>query len=392
MTITPLNTTIRIPNADGSLVTHSMQEPAVFERHPAPFTSRSVYAAAHVVADVRAEYQPGILAPIDWEATIAFRKHLFSYGIGIAEGMDTSERGAGGLDWAQAKDLIRYGNDAAREAGGAIVSGAGTDQLTSIAPSLDEIIDAYLEQVEFVESCGSAAVLRASHALVGAARSEDDYLEVYRRVLAKATKPVIVHWLGTVFDPSLRGYWGHDDPREAMRVVLTMLAEDPGKVRGVKFSLLDAAFEEEFRSLVPADVEVFTGDDYGYTDLLLGNGKTHSHGLLGVLDPIGPIASQAFAALDKGDENRFREVMNSTIPFAVKMFEPPADRYKTGTVFIAWLSGHQNHFRQVTGREGCRSLQHLTDLFVGADQLGLFPDPDLAAHRMRLLLATAGIE
>lgn len=386
------STTIRLPRADGSLAEHTLHEAAVFEKHPAPFTSRSVYAAAHVVAEVRGDYQPGVLAPIDWEATIAFRKHLFSYGIGIAEGMDTSERGEGGLDWNQAKELIRYGNDAAHEAGAAIVSGAGTDQLTSATPTLEQVIDAYIEQIEFVESCGSAAVIRASHALVAAAKTEDDYLRVYREILAKATKPVVVHWLGTVFDPTLLGYWGHDNPREAMRVVLTMAKENAAKIQGIKFSLLDAEFETEFRALVPEGIEVFTGDDYGYTDLLLGDGKTHSHGLLGVLDPIAPIASQAFAALDQGDESTFKSVMDSTIPFAVKMFEAPAARYKTGTVFIAWLSGHQDHFRQVTGREGLRSVQHLTDLFIGADELGLFPDPDLAAQRMRILLQAAGID
>lgn len=385
-------TTIRLPRPDGTIATYTMREPASFERHPQQFTSRKVYAAAHVVADIRGDYQPGVQAPVDWESTIEFRKYLFSYGIGIAEGMDTSERGPDGLDWTQAKTLIRYGNDAAKEAGAAIVSGAGTDQLKVANPTLQQVIDAYIEQIEFVESCGSAAVIRASHALVAAATTESDYLHVYREILSKATKPVIVHWLGTVFDPSLQGYWGHTDLREAMRVVLTMAAENRQKIQGIKFSLLDAEFEKEFRELVPEGIDVFTGDDYGYTELLLGDGKTHSHGLLGILDPIAPIASRAFAALDRNDRETFRTVMDSTIPFAVKMFEAPAARYKTGTVFMAWLSGFQNHYRQVTGREGQRSVQHLTDLFIGADELGLLPDPELAAHRMRLLLASAGIE
>lgn len=389
---TPTSTTIRLPRADGGIADYTMHEPASFEKHPDQFTSRKVYAAAHVVADVRGDYQPGVRAPVDWEATIRFREHLFSYGIGIAEAMDTSERGPEGLDWNQAKTLIRYGNEAADKAGAAIVSGAGTDQLESANPTLAQVIDAYAEQIEYVESCGSAAVIRASHALVAAAASEDDYLHVYREALAKATKPVVVHWLGTVFDPSLRGYWGHTDLREAMRVVLTMATENREKIQGIKFSLLDAEFEREFRELVPDGINVYTGDDYGYTDLLLGDDKSHSHGLLGVLDPIAPVASQAFAALDRGDRDVFRTVMDSTIPFAVKMFEPPAARYKTGTVFIAWLSDFQSHYRQVTGREGQRSVQHLTDLFIGADRLGLLPNPDLAAHRMRLLLAAAGVE
>ncbi|WP_243769785.1 DUF993 family protein [Amycolatopsis acidicola] len=386
------STGLVLPVSGGGTKRHVLHEPVDYPRHPAPFTSRTVLAAAHVVADARADYQPGHAPPVDWEATIAFRKHLFSYGIGIAEGMDTTERGPGGLQWPQAKELIRLGVAAAREAGAACVAGAGTDQLTSVNPSLAEIVEAYLEQLEFVQAQGSAAVIRASHALVGAAKTEDDYLSVYRDVLAKADKPAIVHWLGTGFDPTLAGYWGHTDVRAAMDVVVRMAQENAEHLDGIKFSLLDEELEKEFRRRLPAGVKVFTGDDYGYTGLLLGDGEHHSHGLLGVLDPIAPIASAGFAALDAGDEAGFAETMNRSIPMAVKMFEPPADRYKVGTVFVAWLSGHQDHFRMVTGREGMRSLQHLSDLFVLTDELGLFPDPELAAHRMRLLLAAGGIE
>ncbi|MDQ0381192.1 DUF993 family protein [Amycolatopsis thermophila] len=390
--MTPLTSTgLVLPTAGGGTVRHVMHEPIDYPRHPEPFTSRTVLAAAHVVADARADYQPGQTPPVDWEATIAFRKHLFSYGVGIAEGMDTTERGPGGLIWPQAKELIRLGVAAAREAGAAVVAGAGTDQITSPRPSLAEIVDAYTEQLEFVQAQGSAAVLRASHALVSAARSEDDYLSVYRDVLARTDRPAIVHWLGTGFDPTLAGYWGHTDVREAMDVVVRMAQENAPHLEGIKFSLLDEELEKEFRRRLPTGVKVFTGDDYGYTDLLLGDGEHHSHGLLGVLDPIAPLAAAGFAALDAGDEQGFAETMNRSIPMAVKMFEAPADRYKVGTVFVAWLSGHQDHFRMVTGREGLRSLQHLTDLFVLTDALGLFPDPELAAHRMRLLLAVGGV-
>jgi hypothetical protein len=385
-------THVVLPTADGGTVRHTMHEPVDYPRHPSPFTSRTVLAAAHVVADTRGDYTPGVTPPVDWEATIAFRRHLFSYGVGIAEAMDTSERGPGGLEWSQAQELIRLGVAAAREAGAAVVAGAGTDQITSPHPTLSQIVDAYTEQLEFVQAQGSAAVLRASHALVAAARDEDDYLSVYRDVLAKTDKPAIVHWLGTGFDPSLAGYWGHVDVRRAMDVVLRMAHENADRLDGIKFSLLDDELEQEFRRRLPAGVKVFTGDDYGYTDLLLGDGEHHSHGLLGVLDPIAPIASVGFAALDAGDEDGFRAAMNRSIPMAVKMFEAPADRYKVGTVFVAWLSGHQNHFRMVSGREGMRSLRHLSDLFVRTDELGLFPDPDLAAHRMRLLLAAGGVE
>ena len=384
------STKLVLPTADGGTTTHVMHQPIDYPRHPRPFKSRTVLAAAHVVADTRGDYTPGVSPPVDWEATIAFRRHLFSYGIGIAEAMDTTERGPGGLDWTQAKELIRLGVAAALEDGAAVVAGAGTDQLHSLEPSLAEIVDAYVEQVEFIQAQGCGAVLRVSHALAAVATSADDYLSVYRDVLAKTDRPAIVHWLGTGFDPAMGTYWGHGDPRDAMEVVVEMARENADRIEGIKFSLLDHELEREFRRRLPSGVKVFTGDDYGYTDLLLGDGDHHSHGLLGVLDPIAPIASVGFAALDAGDERGFTEAMNRSIPLAVKMFEHPADRYKVGCVFIAWLSGHQDHFRMVTGREGMRSLQHLADLFVLADELGLFPDPDVAASRMGLLLGHGG--
>lgn len=390
--MTQTSLTITLPSADGGLIRHVMHEPVDYPKHPQPFMSRHTYAAAHVVAKAQADYQPGIYPPVDWEATIAFRRHLFSYGIGIAEGMDTSERGPGGLDWTQAQELIRLGVAEANACGAAVVAGAGTDQLTSTTSTVTQITEAYLEQLEFVQDQGSGAVIRASHALVAAARSEDDYLSVYRDVLTRAERPAIVHWLGPLFDPTLRGYWGHDDPVAAMDVVVGMAEENAQHLLGIKFSLLDADLEAELRRRVPPNVCIFTGDDYGYTDLLRGDGEHHSHGLLGVLDPIAPIASQAFAALDRGDETEFTNAMNRSIPMAVKMFEPPADRYKVGTVFVAWLSGHQDHFRLVTGREGMRSLQHFADLFRLTDELGLFPDPALAVNRMQLLLALGGVD
>jgi hypothetical protein len=383
---------VQLVTEGGQTVRYRLHEPVDYPRHPAPFTSRTVLAAAHVVADTRADYSPGNTPPVDWEATIAFRRHLFSYGIGIAEGMDTSERGPGGLSWPQAQELIKLGAAAAHEAGAALVSGVGTDQITSAAPSVTEIVDAYLEQLEFVEAQNSPAVLRASHALVRTAQSEDDYLSVYRDVLAQVDRPAIVHWLGTGFDPSLAGYWGHIDPMDAMDAVVLMASENADHLDGIKFSLLNDEMEREFRRRLPDGIKVYTGDDYGYTELIRGDGEHHSHGLLGVLDPIAPIASSAFTALDAGDEWSFAELMDKSIPMAVKMFEAPADRYKVGTVFVAWLSGHQDHFRMVSGREGMRSLRHLCDLFVLTDRLGLFPDPELAAHRMGLLVERAGVQ
>lgn len=369
-----------------------MHDPTTYQRHPEQFASRRVYAAPHVVVDALAEYTPGVDPPIDWDATIAFREHLWSYGIGIAEAMDTSERGPGGLTWPQAQELITRSLAASQKVGGAIVCGAGTEQLTSIHPSLDEIADAYIEQIEFIEDRGGSAVVRASHALVAAARTTDDYARLYERILSKAQRPVIVHWLGTVFDPSLEGYWGSTDLDETQKTVVELAHRHSDKLAGIKFSLLDADRESRFRRELPEGVHVFTGDDYDYPTLLAGDDKHFSHALLGVLDPLGPIASTAFQALDNGDQDGFLELMASTVPLAVRMFEEPAARYKTGCVFIAYLSGHQNHFRMATGREGMRSIRHLCELFRLTDELGLFPDPDLAADRMRRVLALSGVE
>jgi hypothetical protein len=383
---------LKLPDAGGQLVTHRMQEPVAYPKPASPFTARIAFAAPHVVADTRAEYTPGVLPPVDWEATLAFRHHLWSYGIGVAEAMDTSERGPDGLNWSQAQELISTTLAEAKTVDGLVACGAGTDQLDTSQPlSLAAVVEAYLEQLSFIEDNGGAAIIRASHQLVSVASSEQDYLSAYSQVLESAKRPVIVHWLGTVFDPSLRGYWGHEDTAAALEVVLALASANSDKLRGIKFSLLDPKLEIELRQRLPTGVDVYTGDDYDYPELILGDGDTYSHGLLGVLDPLAPIASLAFQELEDGDDDRFLRLMRSTVPLAVKMFEPPAARYKTGTVFIAYLSGHQDHFRMISGREGMRSARHLTDLFLLADELGLFPDPELAARRMQLVLATSGI-
>lgn len=385
-------TEIVLPAAGGETLKVRMNPARSFTKHPERFSSRTVLAAPHVVADVTQEYTPGHTPPVDWDATMDFRRHLFSYGIGVAEGMDTSERGEGGLTWDQAKTLIKLGVEVAREADGDIVCGVGTDHIGLGKTTISEVKNAYLEQLGYVEDLGAAAVIRASHALVASAEGSDDYLSVYGEVLSRVSQPAIVHWLGTGFDPSLKGYWGSDDIPTAMETVLGMAEEYQDKIRGIKFSLLDADLEMEFRAKLPAGVKVFTGDDYGYTDLVLGDGTHHSHGLLGVLDPIAPIASAGFAALDRGDNETFAAEMNSTVPLAVKMFEAPADRYKVGVVFLAWLSGFQSHYRMVTGREGMRSLLHLSDLFRMTNDLGMFPDPDLARTRMQAFLASNGVD
>ena len=383
---------ITLPVAGGDTVSVAMKPAREFAKHPEKFVSRTVLAAPHVVADVTKEYTPGHTPPVDWDATMDFRRHLFSYGIGVAEGMDTSERGQGGLTWDQAKTLIKLGVEVARDADGDVVCGVGTDQIGTGATSLSAVTQAYLEQLAFVEDLGAASLIRASHALVASAQTAEEYLSVYGEVLSNVSQPAIVHWLGTGFDPSLRGYWGSEDIHTAMETVLSMANTYKDKLRGIKFSLLDEELEKEFRRALPEGIKVFTGDDYGYTNLVLGDGTHHSHGLLGVLDPIAPIASTAFAALDNGDEETFVKEMNMSIPLAVKMFEAPADRYKVGVVFLAWLSGFQSHYRMVTGREGMRSLLHLSDLFRLTNDLGMFPDPELARHRMQSYLSTNGVD
>jgi hypothetical protein len=384
--------TLMLPGDGGTLRRHAMRAPAAFAKPERPFARRRALAAAHVVVDALAEYTPGQTPPVDWEATLAFRRHLWSYGIGVAEAMDTSERGPGGLVWSQAQQLIASSLQAAPQWDGAIVCGAGTEQLTTDLPSVSAVADAYIEQVEFIEGHGGSAVIRASHALTTAARCAEDYLDVYSQVLSAARRPAIVHWLGEVFDPSLRGYWGHTDLDQTMDVVLEMAQRNATKLDGIKFSLLDAELESRFRKLLPAGVRCYTGDDYDYPSLILGDGQSHSDGLLGVLDPIGPIASAALQALDAGDGDRYTTLMESTVALALRMFEAPASRYKIGTVFIAYLSGHQNHFRMVSGREGMRSLRHLANLFALADEIGLFPDPELACRRMKYVLALSGID
>lgn len=388
MTLT--NTTIDLPVAGGGFERFRMAAPTEFPKPDRPIQSRTCFAAPHVVAEVTAEYTPGVAPPVDWDATLAFRRHLWDYGIGVAEAMDTSERGPHGLRWHQAQRLIAESLAEARE-GDLVACGAGTEQLESESPSLGAIVEAYQEQISYIEGLGGTAIIRASHHLVSVADGPDDYLEAYTQIVRHATRPVIVHWLGVAFDPSLRGYWGYYHEEDALPVVLELVRSNPDHIAAIKFSCLNPPLERQLRASLPAGKRVYTGDDYDYPTLILGDGTHHSHGLLGVLDPLAPIASKALQSLDEGRDEEFLEVMESTVPLAKKMFEPPASDYKTGVVFLAYLSGHQDHFRMVSGREGMRSLLHLCDLFRLTDQLGLFPDPELAATRMRRVLAVSGV-
>ncbi len=383
-------TVLLLPSPDGP-VRYTMGEPAAFAPPATPLRSRVMLAAAHVVADPLADNTPGSPAVLDWDATLACRRHLWRYGLGVAEAMDTAQRGMG-LDWPAARELIKRSAAEAAATGGRLACGAGTDQLAGPARSLDEIVAAYEEQCEAVEGAGAQVVLMASRALAALARGPEDYHHVYDRVLRQVSRPVIVHWLGPMFDPALQGYWGHTDLDAAAVCLLRIVTEHAVRVDGVKVSLLDAGREVALRRRLPDGVRLFTGDDFHYADLILGDDHGHSDALLGVLGAIAPAASAAIQALDAGEAARYRAILAPTVPLARHMFGEPTQYYKTGVVFLAWLAGRQGHFRMAGGLESARSVPHLVRLFVLADRAGLLPDPELAATRMRHFLAVAGAD
>ncbi|GHF96896.1 dihydrodipicolinate synthase family protein [Streptomyces thermodiastaticus] len=381
--------TIHLPDANGFLRPYEPRtEPLTFSPG-IPFTSRTVFAAAHVVADPYADVTPDAPAAVDWDATLAFRRHLWSHGLGVAEAMDTAQRGMG-LDWAGAAELIRRSAAEARAVGGRIACGVGTDQIT--AGSLDDIRAAYEEQLAVVEEAGAQAILMASRALAATARGPEDYLEIYGHLLRQAADPVILHWLGPMFDPALEGYWGSSDLDTATDVFLDVIAAHPDKVDGVKISLLDAGREIELRRRLPKGVRCYTGDDFHYPELIAGDERGFSHALLGVFDPLGPLAAEAVRVLDTGDTAGFRALLDPTVGLARHLFQAPTRYYKTGVVFLAWLAGHQSHFTMVGGLQSARSLPHLARAYELADRLGLFPDPRRAEERMRNLLSLYGVD
>jgi hypothetical protein len=375
-----------LPQADGSLERFTPGEPATFERPDAPLRSRVFFAAAHVVADPLAQGD-SVGCAIDWDATLAFRRHLWSWGLGVAEAMDTAQRGMG-LGPDEAQELIRRSAADARAAGGRLAAGAGTDQLPpDERHSLERIRDAYLEQSAFVEEQGCEVILMASRALAATALGPDDYRAVLDPVLEQAGRPVILHWLGEMFDPALKGYWGWSHLHGAMDEVCSLIEDHVDKVDGIKLSLLDDQLEIRLREALPEGVRLYTGDDFNYPDLIAGG----SDALLGVFDAIAPAASAALSALDAGDQPRFHELLAPTVPLARRLFAAPTYHYKAGIVFLAWLNGHQDHFRMVDGLESARTLVHYAELFRLADAAGLLADPALAAERMRRLLAVAGV-
>ncbi|MFB6516605.1 dihydrodipicolinate synthase family protein [Streptomyces sp. NPDC056401] len=381
---------IRLPSADGGLRLHAPVTAPLAPLTCGPARSRTFYSAAHVVADpLSASAESGPV--IDWQSTLTFRHTLWAQGLGVAEAMDTAQRGMG-LDWPGAAELIRRSTAEARSVGGRIVCGAGTDQLApDTAHALAAVTAAYEEQLALVEECGATAVLMASRALAAAARGPEDYLEVYGGLLRQSARPVVLHWLGPMFDPALEGYWGHADLDAATDVFLKIISEYPEKVDGIKVSLLDAGREVDIRRRLPAGVRCYTGDDYHYPELIAGDGELASDALLGIFDPIAPIAARAALALDQDDAAGFRELLDPTVALSRHLFAPPTRYYKTGVVLLAWLAGHQEHFAMVGGLHSARSLPHLATAYELADNLGLFPDPELAEARMRQLLALHGV-
>lgn len=383
---------LRLPQAGGSLYSYTPGQSAVIELPKGPLKSRIAFSAAHVVCDPFADADPLTNAQIDWDGTLAYRRHLWSLGLAVAEAMDTAQRGMG-LDWNRAQELIRRSIAEAKSVGGKIACGAGTDHL---APgphvTLEQVEQAYEEQVSFVEGHGGQVILMASRALAACAKGPEDYERVYGRILSQVSQPVVLHWLGDMFDPALAGYWGEKDLDAAMEVCLRVIRNHADKVDGIKISLLDDEKEIRMRRLLPESVKMYTGDDFNYPSLIRGDEQGYSHALLGIFDAIAPAAAAAIHALDAGDEARYNELLEPTVALSRHIFQKPTYAYKTGIVFMAYLNGHQNHFRMIGGAEGSRSIVHLSELFVLADKAGLLVNPDLAVQRMRHVLTLAGVQ
>jgi hypothetical protein len=380
---------IGLPTAEGKLEPYQVQEPKSFMRPAKPFTRRAL-AAAHVVADPLSSKEPWLEPALDWDATMAYRRHLWSWGMGIAEAMDTAQRGMG-LDWPSSLLLIKNTLEEAKQVPGAVVaSGAGTDHLSNEKHPIDRIIGAYEEQCAAIEKLGGRIILMASRALAASASSPQDYGRVYDRILSQVKEPVVIHWLGEMFDPTLEGYWGKKDHREAMDVCLSVLRKNKTKVDGIKISLLDKDKEIEMRRRLPEGVRMYTGDDFNFAELIEGDAEGHSDALLGIFDAIAPAASQALSFLGGNEKEKYREVLAPTVPLSRHIFGAPTRFYKTGVVFMAWLNGHQEHFVMVGGQQSARNVLHLAELFRLADAAGLLADPGLACRRMKQLLAMHG--
>jgi len=387
-----MSRTLTLPRADGTLTRYTLTGQTPVAGAPGPIRSRSGMAAVHVVADPLAAINPTLDVALDWDATLAFRRHIWSLGLAVAEAMDTSQRGMG-FPWSAAKELIKRSVAEARTVPGAVIaSGAGTDDLLpGPRVTIADVEAAYEESCGFIESVGGRIILMASRALAACARNADDYVKVYGRILGQVREPVIIHWLGDMFDPALAGYWGSRDLDRAMETLLAIVGDYAPTIDGVKISLLDQAREIAMRRRFPKSVRMYTGDDFDYPTTIGGDAQGYSDALLGIFDVIAPAASAALHALDRDDHAEFERILRPTLALSRHVFGAPTRFYKTGVVFAAYLNGHQTHFRMVGGLESARSIPHLAEQFVLMDRAGLLRDPDQAADRMRRVLAVAGV-
>jgi hypothetical protein len=391
--------TLTLPVAAGGLQPYTLQGATPVKPAAGIKFNRIAYSAAHVVADPLAVCDPWVNCAVDWDATIGYRRHLWSLGLGVAEAMDTAQRGMG-LDWPTSLELIRRSLDAAKDVPGALVaSGCGTDHLVlDTVKTVDEVIAGYEEQMAAIEKLGGKLIVMASRALARVAKSPADYERVYDRILSQAKQPVVLHWLGEMFDPALAGYWGSSNVEQAMDTALGIIAAHPDKVDGIKISLLDKDKEIAMRRRLPAGVRMYTGDDFNYAELIAGDGHGselfhgQSDALLGIFDAIAPAASAALGELALGNVDKFHAILGPTVPLSRHIFAAPTRFYKTGVVFMAWLNGHQSHFTMIGGQQSTRSLQHFAELFRLADAANLLEQPELAVRRMKTLLALHGVE
>ena len=390
---------LNLPNEQSLLASYKLVGTAPVKPKPGIKFNRIAYSAAHVVSNPLAAHDPWLDCPIDWEATISYRRYLWSLGLGVAEAMDTAQRGMG-LDWPTSLELIKQSIEAAKDVPGAfLASGCGTDHLDiEQIKSIDDIIAGYEFQMEAIEKLGGKMIIMASRALARVAKSPADYERVYDRILSQAKQPVLLHWLGDMFDPALTGYWGSRDFDQAMKTALGVIQAHSSKVDGIKISLLDKDKEIQMRRGLPSGVRMYTGDDFNYAELIAGDGvgdhmvNGQSDALLGIFDAIAPAASAALGELAQGNLAKFHEILEPTVPLSRHIFKAPTRFYKTGVVFMAWLNGHQNHFSMVGGQHSARSIIHLSELFRLADAANLFEQPDLAVHRMKILLSLNGVE
>ncbi|MFN5508696.1 MAG: dihydrodipicolinate synthase family protein [Burkholderiales bacterium] len=391
--------TLNLPTASDRLENYQLRGSVPLKPKSRKTFNRVAYSAAHVVSDPLASVDPWLQCAVDWDTTIDYRRHLWSLGLGVAEAMDTAQRGMG-LDWPTSLELIRRTLDAARDVPGSqVASGCGTDQLVlEDVTTVDQVIAAYEEQLEAIEKLGGKLIIMASRALARVATSPADYERVYDRILSQVKQPVVLHWLGDMFDPALLGYWGSADLEQAMNTALGIIQAHSQKVDGIKISLLDKDKEIAMRRRLPPGVRMYTGDDFNYAELIAGDGfgndivNGQSDALLGIFDAIAPAASSALTALAEGKLDTFHDILGPTVPLSRHIFMAPTRYYKTGVVFMAWLNGHQSHFSMIGGQQSTRSAQHLAELFRLADEANLLEHPELAVHRMRILMATHGVE